>query len=118
MIESNIYLPFTRLGTITVVGDRRFKKGTWMRLVETGEIYYIDGVTQNYSISKSSVNRTTTLNLSRGIVESNWEQYFKIATLDLNIEFIENSKSPYEEYIKSVPRWGFRTKPYKLDRAT
>ncbi len=24
----------------------------------------------------------------------------------------------YEEYIKSVPRWGFRTTPYKLDRST
>lgn len=68
MIESYAYMPFTRKGTITINGDRRIKRGTWVRLKGTKEIFYVDTVSHSYSIG-ANIDRTTTLNLSRGMVE-------------------------------------------------
>jgi len=70
LIESNAYKPFTRKGTIVVNGDRRLKRGNLVRLKATGEIFMIDSVSQSYSISENSIDRTTTLQVSRGMVES------------------------------------------------
>lgn len=69
LMDSHVYLPFTRKGTITINGDRRFKIGTWIRNVSTAEIFYVDGVTNSYSITNNSIDRTTTLSVSRGMVE-------------------------------------------------
>lgn len=69
MIDSYCYLPFTRKGTITINGDRRFKRGTWVRYEATGEIFYIDSVNNSFNISESSIDRTTVLTVSRGMVE-------------------------------------------------
>ncbi len=69
LLDSNVYLPFTRKGTITLNGDRRFKVGTWVRHEGTGEIYYVEGVSNSFSISRSSIDRTTTLTVSRGMIE-------------------------------------------------
>jgi len=69
IIDSHAYLPFTRTGTITINGDRRFKKGTVVRHLGTGEVFYVDSVTHNYSISDNSIERLTTLQVSRGMVE-------------------------------------------------
>lgn len=68
LIESNMYLPFTRQGTITINGDRRFKKGTWIRYAATGEMFYITSVANNYRVG-SEIDRTTTLTVERGMVE-------------------------------------------------
>lgn len=67
MVETNIPLPFTREGTIVINGDRRIKKGTYIYLRSTREVYYVNGVTNSMSMS-SMVDRTTTLNVSRGMV--------------------------------------------------
>lgn len=69
MIESHAYLPFTRMGTIVLNGDRRIKKGNFVRLKGTGELFYVDAVSNSFSISESSINRTTTIQVSRGMVE-------------------------------------------------
>jgi hypothetical protein len=69
MIESNAYLPFTRQGTIIVNGDRTYKKGTFVRLESTDEIFYVDGVQHHFSISDNIIERYTTLQVSRGMVE-------------------------------------------------
>ena len=87
IIESSMYLPFTRKGTITLnIGDRRFKKGTWIRYKRTGEIFYVEGVSQNCVVNGSAVSRTTTLVVSRGLVEryvrNETQGYFNI--VDLN----------------------------------
>lgn len=66
LIESNAYNPFTRRGTITIIGDRRIKRGTLI-LHTSGEIFYVDSVTNNYDVNLSNVNRTTTLNVSKGM---------------------------------------------------
>ena len=65
VIDTTIYKPFTRRGTITVNGDRRLKKGTWFLYKPTNEIFYILSVTQTYS---SSLDRVTTITVERGMV--------------------------------------------------
>ena len=66
VVECDIYLPFSRKGSITLArGDRRIKKGTWIKY--KSEIFYIDSVVNTASITGNSVSRTTTLNVSRGL---------------------------------------------------
>ncbi|MDH3382216.1 MAG: hypothetical protein OEL54_05885, partial [Flavobacteriaceae bacterium] len=66
-IDSKSYLPFTRTGSVTINGDRRIKRGGFIYLKATDEIFYVDSVTNNYSVSKNNIDRTTTLNVSRGM---------------------------------------------------
>ena len=72
IIESNAYNPFTRSGSVTIVGNRKIKRGTFVSLNLEGveEIFYVEGVSQDYSINNGSVSRTTTLQLSHGMVKS------------------------------------------------
>lgn len=74
IIESNAYNPFVRSGTIQLLGNRRIKRGTFVRIhwnyLTVPEIFYVESVSQSYSISGNSVNRLTTLNLSHGMVEN------------------------------------------------
>jgi hypothetical protein len=70
VVDSTIYLPFTRKGTITLTkGDRRVKKGTFIKLVPTNEIFYVDAVSNSINISNDRIDRSTTLQLSRGMLE-------------------------------------------------
>jgi len=69
MIESNAYMPFVRKGTITVNGDRRLKYGNIIRYKSTGEIFFINHVQQQFSIGESSIDRTTTIQVIRGMKE-------------------------------------------------
>lgn len=70
LIESSAYLPFTRKGTIIINGDRRLKIGNICRYKPTGEIFFIEGVQQNFQISENSIERTTTIQVSRGMIEN------------------------------------------------
>ena len=70
LVESNAYLPFTRRGSITLNGDRRLKIGNVCRYKPTGEIFFIDNVQQTFQINDTSIDRTTTIEVSRGMVES------------------------------------------------
>lgn len=72
IIESNAYSPFTRTGTIQIVGNRKIKKGMFIRLNWGNfcEIFYVDSVNNDYSVTTSGVNRTTTLSVSRGMLEN------------------------------------------------
>jgi len=69
LIESNAHLPFTRRGTITLHGDRRIKRGTYIRFNPTGEIFYVSSVRHNLVARDRTVDRTTTIEVSRGMVE-------------------------------------------------
>lgn len=70
VIDSNIYLPFTRKGSLTLVkGDRRIKKGTFIRVLPTKEIFYVDSVSNSISFSSDKIDRTTTIRVSRGMIE-------------------------------------------------
>lgn len=112
IIESTMYLPFTRRGTITLnIGDRRFKKGTWIRHKGTKEIFYVEGVNQSCVVNGSTVSRTTTLTVSRGMVERYVRDetfgYFNIVDLNsidkLLKEFVNNPGSAANEVTTSAP---------------
>ena len=100
VIECDIYLPFSRQGTITLAkGDRRIKKGTWIRYKD--EIFYINSVSNSVSISDKTVSRSTVLNVSRGIkeayVEGKTVDGVKISYFDL-LNF-ENLKQTMEDFL-------------------
>jgi len=68
VIESSAILPFTRKGTITIVGgDRRIKKGMWVIFEPTDEIFYVRSVAHSVAVSGDVLSRTTTLNVERGM---------------------------------------------------
>jgi len=72
IIESNAYAPFVRQGTLTIKGSRRIKRGTFIQVqIEAGvdEIFYVESVSQNYDLNGNQVSRTTTLQLSHGMVK-------------------------------------------------
>ena len=72
LIECNAYAPFTRSGSIKVRGNRKIKRGTFIE-VETSseitEIFYVESVQQSYGVSMNSVERSTTVNVSHGMVK-------------------------------------------------
>ena len=106
IIETISVLPFTRKGTIIINGDRRIKKGSFIRLKATGEICYVDSVVNNVGFSSSSINRTTSLSLKRCMREefingsgagreefSPYYSYFDIVNSNLIVnELIERFK--------------------------
>lgn len=70
LIESSVTLPFTRKGMITIVGgDRRIKRGMWVRFKPTDEIYYVKSVINSVSLNGNDINRETVLTVERGMVE-------------------------------------------------
>lgn len=69
LIQSNAYNPFTRQGTIKIIGDRRIKRGTLIRHI-TGEVFYVDSVSNSYEVNINGASRITTLNVSRGMYEN------------------------------------------------
>lgn len=74
IIETTAYLPFTRRGTITIKGgDRRIKRGTFVELEATGEVFYVDAVKNSMRCGNSDIDRETVLTVSRGMVK----QYIK-----------------------------------------
>lgn len=99
VMNCDIYLPFSKKGTINLAkGDRRIKKGTWIRYKD--EIFYINGVINTVSIDNNSISRNTTLKVSRGIKEEFVEgkivdgklmSYFKI----VDFESIKQSMIKY-----------------------
>jgi hypothetical protein len=70
LIESYSYLPFTRKGTININGNRLIKKGTFVLNKATNELFYVDSVSNDYYSSGGRLDRTTTLNVSRGMKTS------------------------------------------------
>lgn len=80
LIETNAYLPFTREGTITVKLDRRIKRGINIRYLPTGEIFHVDGV-QHTKATGKQISSSTTIHVSRGMVEEHLDKYFSVINL-------------------------------------
>jgi hypothetical protein len=66
LVETYAYVPFTRTGRI-ILGhsERRIKKGLFVHLKYTDEIFYVDAVQHN--VSKSLMNSETIITVSRGM---------------------------------------------------
>lgn len=86
VIETSVYLPFTRRGTIIINGDRRIKVGTFIKLNATNELFYVTGVSQEAVYSGSDLVRTTRIDVERGM-------YLPILTGDKNGKEIELNTS-------------------------
>lgn len=111
VIESNIYLPFTRRGTITINGDRRIKRGSWIYNELTNEICYVDSVSNSATISDTSVDRTTTLQVSRCMIFDHVDKYFEIfqskrVGQELAKQLMAEDTTEPEEHITSITRSG------------
>jgi len=89
IVESNIYLPFTREGTITVNGDRRIKIGHWIYYRPTKEVFYVKSVSNNITISNNNIERTTTLTVERGMVK----RYIREIPVKIKIKGVEKNIS-------------------------
>jgi len=50
-------------------GDRRIKKGNWIFYRPTQEFFYVTQVTNNISISTETIDRTTTIQVERGMLQ-------------------------------------------------
>lgn len=84
LIKTTAYKPFTRKGTINLRGDRRIKRGNWIWYKKTNELFYVEAVGNMASINDNSVERTTTLSVSRGMIKdfikSNKEENISMTT--------------------------------------
>ena len=86
MVESNAYLPFTRKGTIKIKGTTKFKRGYKFLYHPTGEEFYIDSISDDYSTGEGGTEFTTVLQVSRGMkientkapLKYNSKSYFNI----------------------------------------
>ena len=113
VIGSTIYLPFTRKGTITLTGDRRIKRGNFIRCKLTGEIFYVDQVSNSIAISDVNVDRSTTLQVSRGMVEQHLSMYFGIVDLknvkkELERQTITPSQESNPDFGTTITKSGIR----------
>lgn len=114
LIESNAYLPFTRKGTITINGNRTIKRGIFIRLKSTNEIFYVNAVSNSYSIDSNSIDRVTTLNVSRGMVEDYIKEgitigtqkytYFDICNTTINDKIFNDNELAYSTYSETIAK--------------
>lgn len=88
IIECNAYNPFIRNGTIVLMGNRKIKRGTFIRINWNifSEIFYVEGVSNSYIVGSNSSNRTTTVTLSHGMVED----YMFNSSIKVNVKSNEN----------------------------
>jgi hypothetical protein len=111
VIECSQYLPFTRKGVLLLNGDRTVKIGGIIRYKPTGEIFFVDRVEQSFSITDNSLDRITTVTVSRGLVEQlifginylsetgvlKLVSYFNIINTKLKQEYQEIEETVYEK---------------------
>jgi len=100
IVDINSYLPFTRKGTITINGDRRIKVGSIIHYNPTGEVFMVDSVTQNFQNSNSGIDRTTVLQVSRGMVKKYIDLYFHIIDTPINEYLFYNNNVGYYDWVK------------------
>ncbi len=114
MIESHAHLPFTRTGNLVMNGERRIKKGNFVRLKSTSEIFYVDSVSNSFSIADKNIDRTTSIQISRGMVERYINEndndlgisYFNICDLPIDENVFNNVNTAYSDFSKaSTSRW-------------
>lgn len=110
LIDCNAYNPFTRSGQITLNGDRRIKRGTLI-IMPNGEQFYVDSVSNDFSVGENSVERTTTLEVSRGMfmefidgVKVNGKNMSYFNLIDFGKDFDIN-KVTIETWRQSMSSW-------------
>lgn len=120
VIETSVYLPFTRRGNLTINGDRRIKVGTFIKNKATNELFYVTGVQQEIGFSGDGLSRVTRIQVERGmflpilegtstddsinlLTEGDGKaSYFKIARLKEMKEDIEKAEKTINSTDKKV----------------
>jgi hypothetical protein len=107
LIECNQYIPFTRSGQIVINEDRRIKRGTIIYFELTNEYCYVDQVVQSYNKSENTIDRTTTLQVSRCMIKDYVDKYFDIINLgQLSSTLFSNKNVVYQEFVeKYMNNW-------------
>ncbi len=106
LIESNAYNPFTRSGSITIMGDRRIKRGTLVYLQSTDEVFYVDSVSNSYSVTANGCERTTTLQVIKGMRENPPLKHYDYYNI--------KEANPYFDLIM----WGYESVEKMIDAVT
>ena len=78
IIESNVYLPFTKKGSITIHGNRTIKRGMVIKVRSMGMYFYVDTVTQIADVNAKATSRRTVLQVSRGMSVKDYDRYFEL----------------------------------------
>lgn len=110
MIQSNAYLPFVRRGSITIAGgNRKIKRGCLVRLVSTGEVGFVESVSNSASFSLANIDRTTTITVDRLMVEkyiknNNGISYFNLIDTDID-DTLFTKDLTIEKGIEITGRW-------------
>lgn len=102
LLEVMAYKPFTRVGIITLMGDRRIKRGMWIYYKKTNEIFYVDAVSNSATIGNNGeIERTTTLQVSRGMVldftskrTSDYKRPFVLSNQVVKESIVDSKKVP------------------------
>jgi len=115
LIETYLYKPFTRKGSITLTGDRRFKKGMNCYFEATDEMFYITGVSNQYNISNSETSRVTVLNVERGMIIKHYDKYFNIVDFSGNPANNPITKKQQKEWKINTPIWEFFLQKKQFD---
>jgi Na+/phosphate symporter len=59
-----------------------------IRHTGTGEVFYVDNVSNYASFTEDNVERATTLQVSRGMVEKDLDKYFSLVKRKTNVDKI------------------------------
>jgi hypothetical protein len=97
VVETSAYLPFTRKGTITINGDRRIKVGTFVFLAVTGEIFYVKSVSNSISFTNGNIERTTTIEVERGMLREYIDKYFQLVDVKKIREAVAEAETKKED---------------------
>ena len=77
-IRTTVYKQFSQKGTITILGNRIIKKGQAIYLEPLDLLCYVTGVSNQFSINETSVQRSTVLTVERCIRMKYYSLYFNI----------------------------------------
>lgn len=100
-VESNIYLPFTRSGTIVLnTHDDRIKDGSWIYNESTEDICYVKSVSDNLTVG-GTISSSMTINVERCIPMRMLDKYFDFVRYPMSddstdiVKFVRGSISDW-----------------------
>jgi len=78
LLETTLFKQFSQKGSITIIGNRIIKKGTAIYLESLDLLCYVTGVSNQFSINDTSVNRITVIQVERCIRLAYYDLYFSL----------------------------------------
>jgi hypothetical protein len=113
VIESNIYLPFTRKGNIVLRFMRGIRRGTWVYCEGTDELCYVESVTHSVTFD-GSVDGTTTVSVSRCMKKKYLDYYFGLVNMNINRIKFDSSNDLYQFVTDTMLTWSVNVDVFNL----